>query len=85
MPERDTARTVLATGNGKFDGVEPLGGGRLLYSSWSDSSIHLLANGRDRRIIRNLPNPADIGLDTRRHRVAVPISGGGEVELWELP
>jgi hypothetical protein len=84
-PERDTTRAVLATGNGKFDGVEPLGGGRLLYTSWSDSSVHLLANGRDRAIIRNLPNPADLGVDTRRHTVAVPISGGGHVEVWRLP
>jgi hypothetical protein len=35
--------------------------------------------------IRNLPQPADIGIDTRRNRVAIPISALDRVELWTLP
>jgi hypothetical protein len=29
--------------------------------------------------------PADIGVDVRRQRVAVPFVARGRVEIWELP
>ena len=85
MRENDTSRVVLATGKGKFDGVEVLGDGTVLFSCWNDSSIHRLTGTGDRQIIRNLPQPADIGVDTRRHRVAVPVSALDRVELWTIP
>jgi hypothetical protein len=64
--------------------VEVLADGAILFSSWADSSIHLLANGRDRAIIREVAVPADIGVDTRRNRVAIPMSMLGRVQLWSL-
>lgn len=85
MPPGDTARTVLARGRGRFDGVEVLADGRVLYTSWSDSSLHVLSGGRDERLIRGLWQPADLGVDTRRGRVAVPLVLQGRVWLWELP
>jgi hypothetical protein len=78
------AREVLSDGKGRFDGVEALTDGRVLYTSWSDSSVHVYANGSDRQLIRNLPSPADLGVDTRRGRIAVPLSGAGRVEIWAL-
>src|SRR3954464_5562853 len=79
----DSTRTVLATGKGRFDGVEALSGGRFLVSCWQDSSVHLFADGHDRQIVRNLPAPADIGIDTKRWRLAVP-TGNNRVEFWDL-
>ena len=81
----DTTRTVLQRGIGQFDGVEALADGRLLYTAWSDSSLHVLADGRDTRIVRGLFMPADIGVDTRRHRVAIPVGGRDQVEVYALP
>ena len=69
----------------KFDGVEPLADGRLLVAAWNDSSIHVLGGGRDDRIIRNLWQPADIGVDTRRNRIAIPQPVRDRVEFWDLP
>jgi hypothetical protein len=71
-------------GSGTFDGVEALDDGRVLYTCWNDSSVHVFQNGADRRLIRNLPTPADIGVDTRRGHVAVPLSAAGRVEVWSL-
>jgi hypothetical protein len=85
MRPGDSTRTVLAAGKGRFDGVEALADGRIVYAAWNDSSIHLLAGRDDQRIIRRLVQPADIGVDTRRHRVAVPLSLPGRVEVWSLP
>lgn len=78
------ARAVMASGKGKFDGVVSLGDGRLLVTSWTDSTVTLVQNGRTRPIIRELPNPADLGLDTRRHRIMVPLGVMGRVEVWQL-
>jgi sugar lactone lactonase YvrE len=78
-------RRLLAKGNGKFDGVEPLGGGRFMVASWNDSSVRLLGNGENRRIANNVIQPADIGFDTRRNRLAIPIGPLNQMQLWQLP
>ena len=80
----DSTRTVIAEGKGKFDGVEALADGRLLVTSWNDSSLHVFENGRDERVVRNLSWPADIGVDTRRNRVAIPQVMINRVEFWEI-
>jgi sugar lactone lactonase YvrE len=79
----DSTRIILATGKGRFDGIEPLADGRFLVSCWQDSSVHLYGRGSDRQIVRNVPSPADIGLDTKRGRLAIP-TGNNRVEFWDL-
>ena len=68
----------------RIDGVEVLPGGGILYTSWGDSTLHLLAGGRDVAVVRQVPEAADIGIDTRRGRVAVPLSTLGAVQVWSL-
>jgi len=80
----DSLRHVIRTGTGKLDGVKVLHSGAIIFSSWADSSVHILENGRERKLIRQVPVPADIGLDTRRNRVAIPMSNVGWVQLWSL-
>lgn len=79
----DSTRLILATGKGRFDGIETLADGRLLVSCWQDSSVHVFDRGTDRQIVRNVPSPADIGLDTKRDRLAIP-AGNNRVEFWDL-
>ncbi|HEX2717886.1 MAG TPA: SMP-30/gluconolactonase/LRE family protein [Gemmatimonadaceae bacterium] len=81
----DSTRRIIAHGKGKFDGVEPTADGGLLVTSWSDSSVHLFDKGTDRQIIRNLYFPADLGADTRRNQLAIPLPMHGRVEIWQLP
>ncbi|HEX8362856.1 MAG TPA: SMP-30/gluconolactonase/LRE family protein [Longimicrobium sp.] len=81
----DGRRTVLASGLGKFDGVERLADGRLLVTAWSDSSLHVFDGKRGGRVIRDLWQPADLGVDTRRGRVAIPLVLQGRMEVWQLP
>jgi len=78
-------RRRLAAGTGKFDGIEPLGGGRYMVASWNDSSVRLLGNGANRRIADNVIQPADIGFDTRRNRLAIPLGPLNQMQLWQLP
>jgi sugar lactone lactonase YvrE len=79
----DSTRIILAKGKGRFDGIEALRDGRFLVSCWQDSSVHLLGRGSDRQIVRNVPSPADIGIDTKRGRLAIPV-GNNRVEFWDL-
>jgi sugar lactone lactonase YvrE len=84
FPQGSPARTKLGSGIGRFDGVEVISDGRILVSSWADSSIHAFSGGKDVRIIRGLSQPADIGIDTRRDRVAIPLGMVDRVQFWEI-
>lgn len=75
---------VLFHGAGQLDGLEVLPSGNLLFSSWADSSVHLLAHGRDVRILRALRQPAGIGIDTKRDRLLVPMPFTGWVQVWDI-
>jgi hypothetical protein len=81
-----TTVTVVGTSTGaKYDGVEVLSGGRVLVSSQADSSLHLFSGREGHAIIHTLGPPADIAVDTKRNRVAVPVVGLNHVEIYELP
>jgi sugar lactone lactonase YvrE len=75
---------VLATGPGGFDGVELLSDGRVLISSWADSSIYVMRDSTMTKLISGVPSPADIGIDTRRNRLAIPVFTQDRVEIWRF-
>jgi sugar lactone lactonase YvrE len=81
----DSTTTTIATGKGQFDGVERLGDGRILVSSWADSSIYVLDGSALVRAVGGVASPADIGVDTKRNRVAIPLFEGNRVELFAIP
>jgi sugar lactone lactonase YvrE len=80
----DSAATVITDGPGMMDGVEPLGDGRLIFTSWADSSLHLLDAGRVTKMVGGLPGPADIALDLQRGRVAVPLLTENRLEFVDF-
>ncbi|MFL5561413.1 MAG: SMP-30/gluconolactonase/LRE family protein [Gemmatimonadaceae bacterium] len=75
----------LAHGKGRFDGVQTLGDGRFLVSGWSDSALMVIGNGESVRLVSGLTSPAAIGVDMKRHLVAIPEGIMGRVSFWELP
>ena len=82
------SRTFTRIGRGfatQLDGVEVIEGNRLLVASQSDSSIHVVTGSSARRAIRTGGEPADIAVDSRRNRVAVPFVARNLVEIWQLP
>ena len=84
-PGTKTLSVVGKSTSNKFDGVEVLPGGSVLVSSQGDSALHLFTGGTGRRIIRVGGAPADIAIDTKRNRVAVPFVDRSIVEIWPLP
>jgi sugar lactone lactonase YvrE len=81
----ETTVTTIATGPGAHDGIEVLADGRIIVSSWADSSLNIIDAGQVTRLAGNLDGPADIGIDTRRDRVAVPRFSAGRVDYVALP
>jgi SMP-30/gluconolaconase/LRE-like protein len=81
------AKTTVPLGptKGQLDGVELLGENRLLVTSWADSSLFVFENGTATPVANGLPSPADIGVDTKRNRVAVPLLMENRVEFRTLP
>lgn len=81
----DSTATTIATGKGQFDGVERLPDGRVLISSWADSSIYVLDGSALARVVSGVESPADIGVDSKRNRVAIPLFQANRIELWAIP
>jgi hypothetical protein len=75
---------VLRHGSGRLDGLTMLADGGIVYASWVDSSIHVLRGTRDRKLIREVPEAADLGFDSRRNLLAIPLSTLGRVQLWDI-
>lgn len=80
-----TPRTI-ASGSGQYDGVEIVDG-RTIVSSWKDSTIRVLEGDETvpERIVAGVAGPADIGVDTRRALLLVPLFGENRVEIWTIP
>lgn len=76
--------SVLGTGPGGGDGLVVLNDGRVLYSSWADSSLTLFADSVSTKWRGGLPSPADLGYDSRRNLVAVPLFQDNRVEIWAV-
>lgn len=80
----DSTVTQVVTGPGGYDGVEVLGDGRILVTSWADSAVHAISNGTVTKVVANVDAPADIGIDTKRNVLAVPRFNGGRVEYFTI-
>ena len=83
-PGKDNVEAI-GSGPGQQDGVVFLPDGRLLVTSWTDSSLFVLDNGGIRKVVSKVPSPADIDVNPRDSRVAVPLLMENRVEFWELP
>lgn len=80
----DSAATVVAEGPGMMDGIEALGDGRFVVSTWTDSSLFVLDDDKITKLVGGLPGAADIALDRERGRIAVPLLTGDRVEFVDL-
>lgn len=71
----------------RFDGIEPVPGrpGTFVVASQADSSLHIVEGDLGSPWQRVPARPADIAVDTRRNRVAVPYVADGRVDVYALP
>ena len=83
-PGRGNTVGTLATGPGQFDGAEITSDGRVLVTSWADSSISAVNGNSLTHVVTGVEAPADIGLDPARGLLAIPLFNKGQVQLWQL-
>ena len=84
-PGATTLTDIGMSTGARYDGVEVLSGGRILVASQADTSLHIFSGSTGRAVLHTLGPPADIAVDTKRNRVAVPVVAMNHVEIWELP
>lgn len=66
------ARVVMLP-KGSLDGLVHLADGSLLISSWEGNSVYRgPAAGPFNAVVENVDSPADMGYDTKRHRLLIP-------------
>lgn len=79
-----SVRFSLPTGG--LDGVVRLDDGSLLVSSWEGSAVYRVdQRGKAEAVVKNVPAPADLGLDVRRHRLLIPQFTENKLRIVLLP
>jgi sugar lactone lactonase YvrE len=79
-----TFTTIGATaGGGNYDGVEVLGKA-IISACQVDTSLHVMVDGADARVVDLPGKPADIAIDTKRYNVDVPYVALHLVEIRTL-
>jgi len=81
----DKSAATLAAGPGQYDGIEILGDGRVLVTSWADSTVHVLSNGVMSAMVKHVSGPADIGIDTKRNVLVLPRLAEDKIEFYKIP
>jgi sugar lactone lactonase YvrE len=84
LGEGAKAPAMLSTGPGQYDGIEVLGDGRILVSSWADSAVYVITNGTMTKMVSGVAAPADIGVDTKRNVLAIPRFNDRKVEYYMI-
>lgn len=79
-------RTVMAVApNGGLDGLVKVRDGRFLISSWGGSAIYGLSkDGKVSGVADSLDAPADLGVDTKRNRLLIPLFKQNKVVIQPL-
>ena len=77
--------TTLGSGPGQQDGVVTLPDGRIVVTSWADSSLFVLHKGEVQKVASGIVSPADIDFSEKDSRVAVPQLMANKVQFWEAP
>ncbi|HEX6814818.1 MAG TPA: hypothetical protein VF102_04010 [Gemmatimonadaceae bacterium] len=80
----DAEPRTVGYNRGQMDGAAILPDGRLVVTSWKDSSL-TIRDGDRLTAITGFPLAAHIGVDTRRLRVAVPLPTRNRVDIWAIP
>lgn len=70
---------------GKVDGLIQLADGNMVFSSWEGSAIYARSSsGEDCLVVGDVAEPADLGFDTKRNRILVPLFSNNELVLIDI-
>lgn len=70
---------------GTLDGVEKLADGRILVSSWEGDAIYALdIDGNYSTLVSSVKDVADLGFDSRRNRLLMPLTNSNQIAIHKL-
>jgi sugar lactone lactonase YvrE len=77
---------TFSTPQGSLDGLVFLEGENILVSSWSANAVYQVLAGVDAvEVVSDVPSPADIGFDTVRGYILIPLFRGDALVAQPLP
>jgi sugar lactone lactonase YvrE len=86
LPAGGGAPTDIATlPAGQLDGIVRTSDGTLYVSSWEGQAIYRVSpDGRISTVVEDVESPADLGWDSRRNRLLIPLFNGNRIEVREV-
>jgi sugar lactone lactonase YvrE len=83
---RADADSLITVGkaSGTVDGIGVLDDGRIVASSWDDSTLAVVG-ATPTPLITGVAAPADFGIDHKRHRILIPQLTENQLVIWQLP
>ncbi|HEX2168003.1 MAG TPA: SMP-30/gluconolactonase/LRE family protein, partial [Longimicrobiales bacterium] len=80
-----TPTAIATVPAGQLDGVVRMSDGTLLVSSWEGQAVYRIGpDGQVTTAVENVEAPADIGWDSQRNRVLIPLFNGNRIEIREI-
>jgi sugar lactone lactonase YvrE len=78
--------TSVSAPGAQLDGLLKTADGQVIVSSWEKSMVYLgTADGQFSPLLADLKAPADIGFDTQRNQVLVPLFTENAIQIQKLP
>ncbi len=77
-------RQVRRLPKGQLDGVVVLQGQVMLVSSWAASAVYRVTGANAEVLVPGVVSPADIGYDSKRNRVLIPLLNKNQVVIQPL-
>jgi len=85
MDNKGETQSIMTLEGGRLDGLLSLDDGSIITSSWETSTVYRIASDKSvTTVIDGLKSPADLGLDTKRNRVLIPLFKGNELVIKPL-
>jgi hypothetical protein len=86
IPSGGAPAQVVELPAGQLDGLVRLPDGSFLVSSWESSSVYRVRpDSTIETAADNVTSPADIGYDSKRHRLLIPLFTTSAVEIRAVP
>jgi sugar lactone lactonase YvrE len=78
-------KDVMTLPKGSLDGLVLLPGGDMLVSSWESSTVYRgKPGGEFQALVTDVKSPADVGFDSKRSRIMIPLFQADEIQVWDV-
>lgn len=85
MDSKGEVKTIMTLPFNRLDGLIKTNDGRLITSSWKAEGIYeITPNYKLNKIVDGLTSPADLGYDSKRNRLLVPLFLKDEILTYSL-